>query len=225
MKKVLVALSVMAAVSAASAQVVTHSLVSAANPTVPIVGANAVDSQAFDLKVQVGAGNDWTSTAISANILVGDKHWYKDALGANTQPNPAFFAVFPSLQWDTFFTTPGGFPNVAAQGATPGFASPPTPTISRTLVNAIWFDTVNTGAGDWTIARLTIFSTTPREDLVVAPLGQGVGTLIASVEGTTTAALTGGQLHAFAFGIYQIPEPATLSLLALGGLASLIRRR
>ena len=225
MKKALVFFGILGVVAAANAQGISHSLVIAAHPTNPIVGGGAT-STAFDLKVNIPAGDDWTSTAINAEILVNDKHWYKDALGANTQPNPAFFAVFPSLQWDTFFTTPGGWPNTAGQGATPGFAQPPAPTISRNLVEAIWFDTVNTGGGNWTIARLTLWSQNPRDRYEVGPLGAtGLGALVARVTGTTTHAVGGGTLVPFSLGIYQIPEPATLSLLALGGLVGLIRRR
>lgn len=220
MKKALGLITVLAVVASASATL-SHSLASVANP-VPLGGLGA---QTFDLKVTTTGTDDWTSTNMQAVISDNSKHWYNDAFGGNGTPNPAFIPIAPSLAFDTFVTSPGSYPNTN-DGTAPGFAQPPAPVFDRATTSAIWFDTVNSADGMYTIARLTIFSDTDRPPLTAAVLGTpGLGALVATIQGTTTAKNSGGQLLSFAFGLYQVPEPATLSLLVLGGLVGLVRRR
>lgn len=171
---------------------------------VPVAGAPA-GMQSYDLVGTVDAGDDWTSTAMKASISGGS--FYNDALGGNSQPNPALFPFAPNLPWDTFATQPEGWPNTPGQGAGIGFAG--TPNFLATSVDATWFDTpTNGGGGSWVLARLTV-------------TGLQTGWVL-KVDGTHTTVK--GQATLFPFS-FTVPEPSSLSLLVLGGVAALIRRR
>lgn len=184
-------------VAAASADIST-SLVEVPNG----LGAG---SATYDLKVTVSGGDDWTSTSMKSSISGGT--YYNDALGGNSQPNPALFPFAPNLQWDTFATQPEGWPNVGGQGAGIGFAG--TPVFGNTSIDATWFDTpTNGGDGTFTLARISV-------------QGLQAGWVL-KLDGAHTTVKGGATLYPYSF---TVPEPSTLGLLVLGGLAGLIRRR
>lgn len=211
MKKIFGLVAALSFVAAANATL-THQLVSVANG-----GALPANTFTYDLKVVVSGQDDWTSSATTAQ-LSGGKTFYQNSFGGNTTPNPAFFPLAPELQWDTFATQPGSYPN-SNDGTSPGTFG--TTTVDGDTFNIGVLDTANTGDGTFTIARYSIVSPPNRPGLTLANTGLVVGTL----SGTTTAKNSGGTLIPYSFNIYQVPEPATLSLLVLGGLAGLLRRR
>ncbi len=200
MRNLFAAAIVLAAGSIASASV-SHYLLPVDNTSgyVDSQAPTSADHYTFDLMISVTGGDDWTSSAVVGNLTAGT--FYQHPFGGDTEPNSALFGSFPALAYDSFFAAPAAlFDNI-----NPGFASGPVWT--DTTVTATWFDTPDTGDGDYTLARFTIY----------AP-GGPVGTLV----GSSTAKLSGGDLIPFNLNI-PIPAPGSAMLLGLAGLA--IRRR
>ncbi len=166
----------------------------------------------FDLVVNVDAGDDWLATSAHpagvvqpGEVVFGSYHgqgtqtdgaFFQHSLGSNNDPNPALVAVYPALAFDSFFDSPTDILDGSGPG---GFAAGPDWT-DQTLY-AVWFDTPDTGGGDFTIARFTF-----QGDLWV--------------EGYTQFKSAGGEL--FGYSLTTVPAPGSLALLALAGL---IRRR
>src|SRR5687768_15854001 len=67
--------------------------------------------QSWDLRVTTD-GN-WASAGMRV-ILPAGQTFYKNALGSNTKPNPAFITIAPSLEFTTYVTAPG---DTGSQGA------------------------------------------------------------------------------------------------------------
>jgi hypothetical protein len=165
------------------------------------------DCYTFDLHAVIAGDDDWTSTCAEATLTNCPDccTFYQDAFGGNL-PIPQFFDAFPTLEYDCWYTGPLGFPNTDVQFEV-GFAGA---TINEDCyLSACWFDTEDTGDGDWVLARYTV-------------CGECCDGATLTVEGSTTIASTGGELHPFSFSII-VPEPASLTLLGLG--LFLIRRR
>jgi hypothetical protein len=96
----------------------------------------------YDMVVTVTGDDDWT--AAEALITVDApatifQHPFENA--DQSPPNPAFFGAFPSLEFDSYFSAPGGI----------GFAS--AAVVTPTSMEAAWFDTVDSGDGDFVLAR------------------------------------------------------------------------
>ncbi|MBU0617237.1 MAG: hypothetical protein KKI02_05945, partial [Planctomycetes bacterium] len=62
----------------------------------------------FDLVVTVDNGDAWT-VAYADAVTVGT--FFQHPMGGNTQPDPAQFAYFGLVQYDSFWTTPEEWPN------------------------------------------------------------------------------------------------------------------
>jgi hypothetical protein len=114
-----------------------------------------------------------------------------------TDPNPAVNFYLPGFNdADTWCTAP--------DASTLGFAE--ALSVTANSLKATWFDTGNKGDGTYTIARIV--------------MNPGAGAV--EINGAHTAKLSGGTLIPYSV---IIPEPSTIGLLVLGGLAGLIRRR
>jgi len=161
-----------------------------------------------------GDPDDWTAAGLTV-ALNGPVHFLQDAANDGDPPNPVFFTVpgFEDSEYTSYFTSPADYPNGPYVGAQVGFAAR---TETPTTMAVDFFDTVDTGNGDFYLTQLTIVPDDP-DDPGFMDFGNwgGEGTLLYA------AANTGGELFEYNF---VIPEPGSLALLALGGLA-LIRRR
>jgi len=153
-----------------------------------------------------------------------------------------------SRMYDTFFTSPGNRFNIDPSFASPGQPAAdqnscqvPPPVVSTATrlrglnpsgieIPLAWFDTVTLavdGSAAATLGRLTFETPAGFGDLEVVAAGGPAPAnkqLFATIRGRTTTNLNSDGVG-FGWDIYQTPEPSTMALLALGGLAGLIRRR
>ena len=145
-----------------------------------------------------------------------------------------------TLSYDTFFTSPGSAFTVDPTFASPGVPSadpaqcPANPPIVSTAtrirglnpqgaeIPLAWFDTANAPLNNTVIGRLTF--EVPANAADVSTVGGAGRVLFATIRGRITSA-TNPAGNNFSFDLFQAPEPSTMALLALGGLAGLIRRR
>jgi hypothetical protein len=208
---------------------------------VPNPGASALDTVtnehfSYDLVLTMTGGDDWTSSSISAAIAGGDMATF----------NPRNSAAKPAAKGSettttlhgAYVSTPNDVPNTSVDGSiasTLGFAG--TTSWLAASLSATWFDTsanpavyTDPDTGEpitlppydkFTVLRITLRQPVALDSLTLVD----TGTTVATINTNTTVKSTGGTLQPFSFKVYRVPEPTTLSLLALGGLAGLIRRR
>jgi hypothetical protein len=213
LKTLFVATAVVAVASLASAGI-TASVADYYEGPLPSAGTYVYS---FDLQVTVTGNDAWT---VAGGPVVGvpwitatNATFYQDPMNDTNPPNPAFFVMVPDSQYTSFYTTHLGYPSPLAPagqpGVSPGFAFGPADT--PTALNADWFWTPdgNYYPGTFTIARFTAIID-DGYDQATLDIDMLVGSLAVAP---------------FSFEWTRvIPEPASLTLLALGGLA-LIRRR
>lgn len=160
---------------------------------VPVPNGLGPNSLTYDLTVHVSGGDNWTSSSLKGDPIGAE--FYQDWVGGNTTPNPSLFPLSPTLEWDTFVTQPGAWPNTPTQGAAVGG----TINMSKTFIDATWFDTPpNGGDGDWVVARISLVNLQPDWSL--------------SVQGAHSTIKGGAQLFPYSF---VVPEPGTGALLIL----------
>lgn len=141
---------------------------------------------------------------------------FQHGSGGQTAPPAGFFGFSPSLEFDTFITL-GAF-NSENADATPSVAGgavniggAPSATFNNQTIDIAYFPpggTVISNRSDYPVARITLADT-----------ANGTLTLFAADEANSAP-----YVFAIVNGVV-IPEPATLGLLGLGGLAMLRRRR
>ncbi len=116
---------------------------------VNMFGISGPGYQYYVYDMMVDVDSDWTNARLDLTLTSGTL--YQDSLGSDVAPNPFFFGMVPTLEWDTSLDVPGGFPNPV------GLAGDP-PYMSDTSITASWFDAVDTGPGLHKIARITLSS-------------------------------------------------------------------
>ena len=119
------------------------------------------------------------------------------------------YAPVPDVVFDTFVTTPDGWPNTDSMGTAPGYAG--IIDISDTYIVCDWFMTgLQAADGTFVIARMTVLCgdtpSTLEIDLLYGGLDPGLYNLQRTI-------------------IVPTPEPGTAALLILGALAALRRRQ
>jgi hypothetical protein len=208
MRKLLAVTSVLVFVAVASADI-TGSVI---GPTANLLTTGDT-AYTWELQVTITGSDAWT---VAGGPVVGTPWinvaggtFYQDPMNDTNPPNPAFFGMVPDSEFTSFYTTHLGYPNVANTGVSPGFAYGPVD--QPTSLNADWFWTPdgNDYPGTYTVAQFSII-----EDVPGTPACATIDMQIGSRE----IGVTPFQ------GFVCTPEPGSLALLALGGLA-LIRRR
>ena len=174
------------------------------------MGPQGSGTNTYDVVVSItdtpGVGpDDWTACGMTAT-LTGCCSF------VNNEPfNPPCFPAGHDM-WDSFFASPECFPCVPELYVR--FVDPDAVVEDPQLRFGEWYDTTDTGNGWYVVHRLTVLCDDPCEQECWL-----------HVEFETAAANSGGTLFPFTWDVLVcIPEPASLGMLALGGL-TLIRRR
>jgi hypothetical protein len=228
MRKICVLLSLALASSAMAT--ITFSVVpnAAAKTALDAAGPGFATSEffVFDVMFQMTPDDDWTSTHMFGTIDAGDPASFIPRLAqlkAPLNPDPDVDPPLTAAQsYGNMASTPNDWPNVT----TPGSPGSSLATVGTTVsmdksLEVTWFDTATNNGASFVGFRLTLRQLKAEEDLTLSTTTD----LVATYTSTTTTVLGGGSLTSFGFSVYRVPEPATLGVLALGGLASLLRRR
>ena len=197
----------------------------------PIAQYEGEGHRVYDLQVNVDAGDKWTTASALAYFMSdapgGSLAFWDHPSGGNI-PAPSNFSYFGLAAYDSFWTCTEEYPNpdLAPTAVATTFAPGSPIQNTATVREAEWYadpGDPEAGAGTFTLARYNVWGELP-EGTYAEPVGPEAAWLV--IEGDYYYASTGGTPHPYSLSIpvAWFPEPASLSLLALGGLA-LLRRR
>jgi hypothetical protein len=197
---------------------------SAAWVNVPIPGGTAINNPGSS----PGAGNldgftsqdltltttaDWTATALLITLSSGQLFQEGEGFGANGitlgQPAPAGFVPLPSSEFDSYIFDPHGGAAIAGAAGDVGGDVQQFDTAEVDISwNSAGADAADTGT--FAISRITL-SNDANGTAALAFTVAGVGSAIVQ-----NFVIVNGAI---------VPEPASLALMGLGGIAALRRRR
>jgi hypothetical protein len=157
---------------------------------------------------------DWASAGLRATLPAG-RTFYQHSLGGNTKPNPAFVSLFAGLAYDTYVTSPLDTGTSGAPAIIGGHPASPTSDFGGTtgVFSVSWGDTSTNQPGTYEIARLTF-----PQDVLPTIFREGNPP---SLPNTSNTSQVNPDATVF---IPDIPEPASLGLVAAAGLLALRRR-
>src|SRR5574337_590998 len=112
----------------------------------------------FRLVMHVSGDDDFLVAEVEMFLDPG-VHFYYNPLGADNPPNPALFDLEPDVEYDTYFTTGADYPNRPYRGGVVQSAG--TPTLESNYIFFTWFDTEDTGDGDFYVASVTFVQDVP----------------------------------------------------------------
>jgi len=168
-------------------------------------GDNTVPGTVANNLIADGEGTDWTAAVLVIDVS-GSSGSIHNGAPDSMRPQDGFWGFFPDLQWDTWVgTVPSNAPganDVGPLGA--GDLGSPVLSMAGQLVSVTWGGTSTAETGPTQIANITTTND-----------AQGTWQLLTSFA---------GGLVVQSGGVWPVPEPATLTLLSLGGLAVLRRR-
>ena len=131
--------------------------------------------------------------------------------GGDFEPDPVFVGFIPDLAYDTYLADPDGYPDLAKVPSAPAGVN----NTMSTLIDASWYDDPNYPNGPGTGFRIA--------QLVFTPDAQGTvsGLLFDRDSAGNGVDLVGWSV----VDGYIVPEPATMALLASGGICVLLRKK
>ncbi len=153
---------------------------------------------------------DWTSCILTVSGTTGQI--YQNGLGANTAPLQAWIGVASDLEWDTY-AAGGEFSTATSTGAAASFTTPPASVMDNDSILVTFYTDSITNTGSVDIARVT-----------VATAFTG-GTWSAKVYNADSAGTPAMEISGTIEGGVLVPEPATMLVMAIGGIGVLARRR
>lgn len=185
--------------------------------------SSGLEVDSVDLRLDMSADDDWTSTVMTATLVQGNK-----TLNPRTPTlAPADWfdgdpAPTGALAWRNARSSPSNWPNDFNDDSSISGLLPGGTVADNAFTNVGWFDTNTDDGADFTLFRFAIRNAQAgKPDLTLT----NTGIPVLTITGTHTFRNSAGTLIPFSLTVYQVPEPATIGLLALGGLAGLLRRR
>ena len=156
----------------------------------------------------VTTDSDWLGCQMVVTVPAGAI--YQDSLTVSAQsPNPAFFPTFPTLEFDTYVTDGSLGESVSTTGAV-DLGGPPSEVFTEDELSIAWYTDATDNIGTFAVARVTLADTAQGDWQFLATAKPAEGPIVLASD-----AIIGGVM----------PEPATMGILALGGLMLLKRRR